>query len=267
MKVLSVLSLALLFSACSHSPSRTTSMKASLRLGWIPSATFSGEVAGMRLFAKQHGLEVEIRPGGASLNTVTLVASGQDTFGTLAADEVLLANENGADLTIVGVINDVSPGGFVALKKSGIRSPRDFPGHKIGVLPFGSTTLLYEAMLAANGVDRSTIHEVTISPDLRPFIQGVYDVQPVFAYDETVTLDRQGIQYTLIEPKAFGVQLKGPVYFTRRSTVENHPELVDAFIRTVVEGWNYAINKPDEAIRMLKDFAPDVDADRERTVL
>lgn len=267
MRLLSVVCLAICLSACSGSREAQTARSASLRLGWIPSGSFSGEVSGMRLHSAKHQLKLEIKPGGPSLNTVTLVASGQDTFGTLAADEVLLANENGADLVIVGVINDISPGGFVALKKSNIQTPKDFLGHSVGVLPFGSTTLLYEAMLASNGVDRKAVREVTVSPDLRPFIVGSYDVHPVFVYDETVTLDRQGIQYNLIEPKHFGVQFKGPVYFTSRRVVEERPDLVDAFIRTMVEGWQYALQNPDDAIRMLKEFAPEIDAARERMVL
>lgn len=264
--VLAIVVAAVFLSACTK-PREVSPLKASLRLGWIPSGSFSGEIAGMRLYSKTHRLDLEIRPGGPSLNTVTLVASGENTFGTLAADEVLLANENGADLAIIGVINDISPGGFVALEKSGIRSPRDFPGHTVGVLPFGSTTLLYEAMIAANAVPRSRIREITISPDLRPFIQGTYDVHPVFVYDETVTLDRQGVHYNLIEPKNVGVKLKGPVYFTRRRVAEDQPEVIDAFLRTVVDGWKYALANPDQAIQLLHEFAPDIDADRERQVL
>src|SRR5262249_8692530 len=120
MKFLLVFLLTLCLSVYYEASKSESTMKASLRLDWIPSGSFSGEVAGMRLFAKGHDLDLEIRPGGPSLNTVTLVASGQNTFGILAADEVLLANERDADLVIIGVINDISPGGFVALEKSGI---------------------------------------------------------------------------------------------------------------------------------------------------
>lgn len=268
MRILAAVALLVFAGACSGNTTQAPSVtSASLRLGWIPSGSFSGEVSGMRLHAAKHGLNLQIKPGGPSLNTVTLVASGQDTFGTLAADEVLLANENGADLVIVGVINDISPGGFVALKKSNIQGPKDFPGRSVGILPFGSTTLLYEAMLAANGVDRKTVREVTVSPDLRPFLTGAYDIHPVFVYDETVTLDQQGVDYNLIEPKNFGVQFKGPVYFTSRRVVEEQPQLVEAFIRTMVEGWKHALANPDDAIRMLKEFAPEIDAARERKVL
>lgn len=269
MRQVCILALAAMLVACPGNTNQEegSPATATLRLGWIPSGSFSGEVAGARLFAAEHDLELEIKAGGPSLNTVTLVASGQDTFGTLAADEVLLANEKGADLVIVGVINDVSPGGFVTLKDSGINSPTDFPGRKVGILPFGSTTLLYEAMLDANGVDRSEVSEVTISPDLRLFIEHAYDIHPVFVYDETVTLDRQGVLYNLIKPKDFGVDFKGPVYFTRRSVVEGQPELVEAFIRTMVMGWSYALEEPEEAIQMLKEFAPEIDVERELQVL
>lgn len=267
MKLISIITLFICLAGCSGPPEPPTAMSASLRLGWIPSGSFSGEVSGMRLNAAKNHLNLEIKPGGPSLNTVTLVASGQDTFGTLAADEVLLANENGANLVIIGVINDISPGGFVALKETNINAPKDFPGHTVGILPFGSTTLLYEAMLAANNVNRKSVREVTISPDLRPFISRAYDIHPVFVYDETVTLDQQGIAYNLIEPKNFGVQFKGPVYFTSRRVVEEHPEVVEAFIRTMVEGWQYALQNPDDAIKMLKEFAPEIDAERERLVL
>lgn len=241
--------------------------QATLRLGWIPSGSFAGEVTGMNLFDEQHGLDLSIQPGGPGLNTITLVQTGESTFGTIAADEVLAANEKGADLVIIGVINYYSPGGFVSLKDRGITKPKDFEGRKVGLLPFGSTTMLYESLLAKHGVDRRKIDELAISPDMRPFLQGAYDVHPVFVYDETVTLDLQGIGYNLIEPKNFGVEFKGPVYFTTRRTLQERPEAVKAFVRTVVDGWNYALMHHEEAIGYLKKFAPEIDQAREARVL
>ena len=240
---------------------------ATLRLGWIPSGSFSGEISGKALFAEEFGLDLEIRPGGPGINTVSLVASGQDTFGTLSADEVFLANESGADLVIIGVINDITPGAFVALESSGITSPNDFVGRTVGVLPFGSTTVLYEALLAVTGVDRRQVTERTISPDLRPFLDGVYDVHPVFVYDETVTLDNLGVDYAVIHPQDYGITFKGPVYFTRREIVERRPELVDAFVKTMIEGWLHALENPEDAIARLHEFDNAVDRDRELSVL
>lgn len=242
-------------------------LTASIRFGWIPSASFAGEIAGMKRFAESHNLALMAEAGGPGLNSIQLVQTGQNTFGTLAADEVLAANDKGADFVIVGVINYVSPGGFVSLLEKNIKTPKDFEGRKVGLLPFGSTTLLYESLLKKNSVDKKKIQEITVSPDMKPFLNGAYDVHPVFVYDETVTLDQQGIKYNLIEPKDFGVRFKGPVYFCKRETLEKNPDLVRAFIETMADGWNYAIKNPDSAIAMLKEFAPEVDIARERQVL
>ena len=255
------------FSCSNKKNTEGETLNASLRLGWIVSASFSGEVAGMIKFASDRGLDLDIQAGGPGLNAIQLVQTGTNTFGTIAADEVLAANDKGADFVIIGVINYISPGGFVALEESNITSPQDFEGHRVGMLPFGSTTMLYESMLNKNGVDRSQITEITVSPDLRTFLNGNYDVHPVFVYDETVTLEARGVEYNLIEPREYGVTLKGPVYFCKRETLEKQPQLVESFIHTMADGWNYALANPDSAINMLKEFSPDIDAEREAKVL
>lgn len=240
--------------------------QASFRFGWIPSASFAGEIAGMNLFAKNHNLSLKCEAGGPGLNPIQLVQTGQNTFGNLAADEVLAANDKGADFVIIGVTNYYSPGAFASLADKNIKTPKDFEGKKVGILPFGSTTLLYESLLKKNNIDEKKITEITVSSDLKPFINGVYDIHPVFVYDETVTLDQQNIKYNLIEPKDFGVTLKGPVYFCKRETLEKHPEMVKAFIETMADGWNYAIKNVDSSISMLKRFAPETDSVREKQV-
>ena len=241
--------------------------QASIRFGWLPSASFCGEIAGMEKFAALHNLNLKCEAGGPGMNSIQLVLTDLNTFGTLAADEVLAANEKGADFVIVGVINYYSPGGFISLSNRNIKTPKDFEGKKIGLLPFGSTTLLYESMLKKNNISKTSITEITISPDLKPFLNGNYDVHPVFVYDETVTLDQRNISYNLIEPKDFGVEFKGPVYFCKRETLENNPEMVDAFVKTMADGWVYAINNPDSAISLLKAFAPEIEIKREKLVL
>lgn len=246
---------------------QTEKYQASLRFGWIPSASFAGEIVGMNKFATNHNLSLICEAGGPGLNSIQLVQTGQNTFGTLAADEVLAANDKGADFIIIGVINYYSPGGFVSLVEKNIKSPKDLVGKKVGILPFGSTTLLYKSMLKGNNIESKKITEITVSPDLKPFLRGIYDVQPVFVYDETVTLDMENVKYNLIEPKNFGVILKGPVYFCKRETLEKNPEMVKAFVETMAEGWNYAINNIDSSIALLKQFAPEINPVREKQVL
>jgi NitT/TauT family transport system substrate-binding protein len=241
---------------------------ASLRLSWIPSASFTGDIAGVTKFAEKNNLNLQVEFGGPGINPIQLVAGGTDTFGWAGADEVLVANEKGADLVIIGLIHYNPPVGFVSLLEKNINTPQDFEGKKVGILPFGNSTMIYEIMLAQNKVDRKTIDEITISSDLKPFLSNNYDIHPVFVYDETVDLDKKNIAYKLVKPEDFGVDhIKGYVYFTKRSTIEENPQMVEDFVNVMADGWNYAIANQEDALVMLKNFAPEIDIDRERQVL
>lgn len=241
--------------------------QASIQFSWIPSGTFGGDAAGIAKFDEENNLNLVGYWGGPGINPIQMVQSGNATFGHVGADEVLSANDKGADFVILGVINQNSLAGFASLSEKNIKTPKDLEGKKVGVIPYGNTTMIYENILAKNGVDRKKITEITVSNDLKPFLSGAYDVQPVFINDETVNFDQENIEYNLIEPKDFGVNIKGLVYFTKRETLEKNPEVVKAFVETMADGWNYAVKNPEKAIGMLKEIAPETDTTREVQVL
>jgi NitT/TauT family transport system substrate-binding protein len=267
-KAFFIIALSLFTFSCSSDKNKESNTKeVSLQLGWIPSASYSGEIVASRKFDEPENLNLDIKTGGLGLNPITLVQTGQSEFGTAPADEILSAIEKGADFVIIGVINYNSPVGFISLKKNNIKTPKDFLNKRIGVLPFGSTNLVYNTLLNIEGIDKTLIDEITVSQDLKPFINGSHDVQPVFVYDETVTLDDNNIQYNVIEPKDFGVSFIGPCYFCTRKTYEQNPEVVWSFIKSILKGWEYTFKHKDDAIKQLKDFAPEISETRERQVL
>lgn len=245
----------------------TPELTASVRFSWFPSASFTGDIVGIKKFAQTYNLKLDAAFGGPGINPIQMILSGEDTFGWAGADEILAANEKGADLVIIGVLNYHPPVGFASLEPNTIKSPKDFEGTRVGILPYGNSTLLYEIMLQKNGVDRRAVTEITISNDLKSFIEHAYDVHPVFVYDETVQLDNANIAYTMIRPEDFGVtSIKGYVYFTQRETYEKNPDLVRAFVMTMADGWNYAIKNPNESVALLKEFTPEINIAREHEV-
>jgi ABC-type nitrate/sulfonate/bicarbonate transport system substrate-binding protein len=242
--------------------------KASLQFSWIPSGSFAGDVVGIKKFGEKNNIDISASFGGPGINPIQMVISDQKTFGWAGADEVLVANEKGAELVIVGLIHYHPPVGFVSFKEKNIKTPKDLENKKVGILPFGNSTMIYETMLQQNGVDRKKISEITISSDLKPFLNGSYDVHPIYVYDEIVELEKQNREFNIIKPEDFGVtSIKGYVYFTKRSTLDNNPELVKSFIKTMADGWNYAIKNQKVSIDILKEFAPEIDTIREIKVL
>ena len=68
----------------------------------------------LMILRKKHKLEIEIEPGSDNIDPVKMVISGQNTFGDAGADKILAANERGADLVVIGVLNCNSPTCFIA---------------------------------------------------------------------------------------------------------------------------------------------------------
>ncbi|MEZ4927898.1 MAG: ABC transporter substrate-binding protein [Saprospiraceae bacterium] len=236
-----------------------------LKLGWIFSGSYAPEALASKEFAKQNKIEIKLEPGGLGKDPLKLV--GDNEFGVAASDEVLHAVDKGGDFVIIGLINYNSPACYISLEKYNIKTPKDLEGKTVGILPFGGTGLIYKILLKKNGIDETKIKEVTVYPDLKVFIAGkTHQVQPAFIYDETVTLDEQGIKYNVLEPKDFNVSFKGAVYFTTGNTVKNNPNLVQEFVNTMAAGVNGAINNPEKAIQALKEIAPDIDPSRELKV-
>lgn len=255
------------FIGCSSSPNpEINRMSTTLRLNWIYTGSFAGDALAATNVAQRYDLQLKLQPGGQGLDPIKL--TNENEFGAASSDEVLVANEKGADLVIVGVVNDVSPAVFISKAEDNIKEPKDFEGKTVGVLPFGSTGLVYKALLKKANVDASKVKEKTVSPDLKVFLStDSYQVQPAFVFDEPVSLDAQGIKYNLIEPKNYGVRFKGVCYFTTRSTVEKNPKLVQAFVNTMAEAWKEVIASPQRGIASLKKLAPDIDEARELKVI
>lgn len=240
-------------------------LSATLKLNWIITGSFAPEAYAKDKFASKYNLDLTIEPGGQGKDPLKLV--GDNEFGTAASDEVIRANDKGGDFVIIGLINYNSPVCFISQQSKNIKSPKDLEGKTVGILPFGSTGLIYKIMLKKNNVDQSKIREVTVYPDLKVFLSGKsHDVQPAFIYDETVSLDIENVKYNILEPKNLGVLFHGPCYFTTRATVEKNSELVQAFINSMADGVNEGIASPVEAIKSLKRLATDVNEKRELRV-
>src|SRR4029453_2026893 len=86
--------------------------KVSIALNWVPEPEFGGIYAAREggAFAK-HGLDVDIKPGGAGAPTWQQVASGKAEFGVASADEVVIARASDADVVALFTIYQTCPQG------------------------------------------------------------------------------------------------------------------------------------------------------------
>lgn len=216
---------------------------------WTANANYAGAEFAKHRFAEKNGLAIDIVEGSEQRDAVLEVVDGRADFGDASADKVLLANLKGADLVVIGTVSQYSPTCFITKRNSGITTPRDFVGKKVGVLTGTNTEKIYRVLLAKSGVLASQVSEVEAPFDIASFIQGQYDVRPAFIYDEPVTLKQKFVEYNIIDPLSYGVKFVGTVYFTRRATLNNREPVVQAFVNSVADGWRAATRRQGLATR------------------
>jgi NitT/TauT family transport system substrate-binding protein len=91
----------------------------SLTLDWVPEPEFGGFYAARESGAfGKHGLDVDIKPRGQG-QTWKLVAEGVTDFATTAADQVLIAREQGADVVAIFAVYQTSPQAIMVHKARG----------------------------------------------------------------------------------------------------------------------------------------------------
>lgn len=246
---------------------KTDLKKVSLRQEWFPYSGYAGEVFAINKFDSLNGIELDLVPGAENIDPIKMVLSGENTFGVVSADRILSANDKGADLVVIGVINYISPTCFIAKEESNIKSPKDFEGKRIGILSGTNTEYVYKMLVKKQGLNLAKIKEIEIPFDLGTFLTNAYDVRPAFIYDEPVSLDIQNVKYSIIDPTNYGVSFIGTVYFTRQKTINDNPQIVQSFVNSIASGWEAAIENPTQAIEYLKQFDNSIDEVRERKAL
>src|SRR5262249_12994175 len=147
-------------------------------LDWVfqgPTAPFL--VALEKGYYKAEGLDVTMDPGQGSAGAVQRVATGayQIGFADVSATIEYNAKNPGKEGMGVLVASDLAPCGVYALKKSGIKVPKDLEGKKLGAPVFDASFRLFPAFAKLNGI--SKWEHVNLTPQLREqsLVQGSVD--------------------------------------------------------------------------------------------
>ena len=142
------------------SPAALTPVR--LQLQWVTQAQFAGYFAALdQGFYEDEGLDVTILQGAVDIVPQTVVASGNAEFGVAWLPKVLASIEQGADLVNIAQPFQRSGTLQVAWADSGIDSPEDWRGKRVGTWGFGNEHELFAAMRKV-GIDPENSADVTI---------------------------------------------------------------------------------------------------------
>jgi NitT/TauT family transport system substrate-binding protein len=188
---------------------------------------------------------------------VALVGANQLPFAVVSGEQVLLARAQGLPIVYVMAWYQKYPVAIVAKKGSGIASPADLRGKKIG-LPglYGASYIGLRALLRAAGLKESDVTLDSIGFNQREALAADQE-QAIVGYvaNEPIQLAADGYDVVTI-PVADYVQLASNGIITNEQTISKNPALVRNFVQAVLKGLRDTISNPDGAFEISKNYIP-----------
>lgn len=226
-----------------------------LQLKWFHQFQFAGYYAAIEKgFYRDAGLDVTLVEGGTSLypDLAAPVASGEAQYG-IANSELLLQRAQGSPVVLLASIFQHSPFALGVRADRHIDSPQDLVGTTL-ITPSGRDVPELQAVLADEGVDAD---QVNIIPPPAPYPTYLFDEQydgwGLYHTNEPFLLKQVGVEVNYLEPRTYGIDFYGDGLFTSEAELREHPDRVRRFLAASLQGWEYAMDHPDEMIDLIID--------------
>lgn len=253
-------------SGCSKKEEKSANKgeKVTVVLDWTPNTNHTGLYTALENgYYKDQGLDVEIvQPpeGGAA----SLVASGKADFGISYQEEVTYAKTSDDPLPIkaIAAVIQHNSSGFASPKDKNIKTPKDFEGKIYGGWGSESETAAIKAVMEKTGADFDKVTIADIGQD-DFFTATTNSVDFAWIYEgwDVVQAKLKNFDLNFIPLNQFDKRLDyyTPVIISNETLLNDNPELAKKFMKATTEGYQFAIDNPEEAAKILVKHAPEID--------
>jgi NitT/TauT family transport system substrate-binding protein len=222
-----------------------------------PAAFFLLPVA--KGYFKDAKLDVTVDAGNGSGGAVTRVASGTYDIGFADLAALMEFHANNPDApnkpVAIMVVYNNTPASVMALKKTGIKTPADLAGKKMGAPVFDAGRRAFPIFQKANSV--GAVNWVAMDPPLRETMLARGDVDAItgFTFTSLLNLEARGVKaedVTILPYSDFGVKLYGNVIIASPKILRENPAAVKAFLSAFTKGAKDVMANPAAAIDFVK---------------
>ena len=236
-----------------------------------PAALFLTPVA--KGYFKDAKLDVTVDAGSGSGGAVTRVASGTYDMGFADLAALMEFHANNPDApnkpVAIMVVYNNTPASVMALKKTGIKTPADLAGKKLGAPVFDAGRRGFPIFARANGI--GNVQWTSMDPPLREtmLVRGDIDAITGFSFTSLLNLEARGVKTEdiVVMPYAdHGVRLYGNVIIASPKLMKENPAAIKGFLSAFAKGAKEVMANPDASIDLVKarDGIINVDLEKRR---
>ena len=247
-------------------PLPSSAEKITFSLGWVPNgrdaAFFAAKAEG---FYQEAGLNVTIIRGFGGAAVVQKVGAKAVEFGFGDVGRTIIGRAKGeVKVKQLLMYHAKTVYAIHTLKQTGIRTPKDLEGRRLGGPAGDSTWAVLPALAAANGVDLKKIKIEPMSPaaTVPSLLAGKVDGISMFITSTPVLIRKArplGKEVFVLRFVDWGVDMYNTGVIGHNDTLTQKPDLTRRFIRATAKGLKWAIENPEGAIAHFVKVSPEAD--------
>ena len=221
-----------------------------LTLNFLAGAPQAGFMYAKKLgYYHEAGIELAIEEGKGSAATAQKVADGKTDVGLADAPAAMQFRSKGAPVKIVAPVLQTNSFAIISLEGSGIGTPKDLVGKRLGVQPGTTQTTLLDAILTATGIDRAKLHIVNLDAAALAgaLLEHKVDAIVASADFQSVQIRDRGFKVKDILYRDVGVPTVGLSIIARDDRLTADADLYRRFVAASLKGWDEARRHPDAA--------------------
>jgi NitT/TauT family transport system substrate-binding protein len=232
----------------------------SLQLQWFIQSQFAGYLAAIdQGYYENRCLDVEILEGGVDIVPQQVLADGQADFAIAWVPKALQTREQGANIVNIAQVFQRSGTLQVAFADSGIATPEDFAGKRIGNWGFGNEYEIFAALAEAGLDPASDVELVQQQFDMLGLLSGDIDAAEAMTYNEYAQVLEaenpdtgelyQPEDLSVISYEEVGVGMLQDAIWADGERLESdaaYRDIAVRFLAASFEGWAYCRDNPEE---------------------
>jgi NitT/TauT family transport system substrate-binding protein len=246
-------------------PVRAATEKIMFQLDWIAYGRHAPYYVALdKKFYAQRGLDVSIEQGRGTLQGIRTLIAGQSQFifqdiGVMLA---VRAKEN-ARIKALACMYQKTPHTLFYIKAPGISKPKDFEGKKIAFSPGDSPKLMFPAFAKASGIDESKVSWLSVDPNSKNAVLLNRATDGMVTYLFTLPVlqkaAKPGDEVGAFVYGDFGADFYSNGIGALEDYVKAKPDVTRNFVQATMEGVEFTLANPKEAVSILKTYQVQLD--------
>jgi ABC-type nitrate/sulfonate/bicarbonate transport system substrate-binding protein len=229
----------------------------SLQLDWTPNTNHTGfYVAQQNGYYEEAGINLKILPYSEAAAD-TIVGAGKANCGITSQDNLPVAVAAGTNEVSVMPILQHQVNALIVKKDSEFKSPKDLSGATYGGFGLPFEVPVVDEMIKHDGGKGEVKNVILNTGAYEAVYNGSVDTSLAFKTWELIEAADRGIELREFPVQAYGVpDTYNVVLACNGDWLKENPELAKAFVQATAKGFEFAVEDPKAAAKILIEANP-----------